>query len=175
MDPGAGRRRADARPSLRRSPLPTPPPPTATNAEAQPSIPAFPCSTAGVNLRRLIAPRKSPRGGKGLASLGERRHLMSVAARLTRGHPFTEAGAIGSVGAMVALMFMSSTLLTPLYSIYRETFHFSKVVLTLIYSAYVVGNLSALLFFGRLSDQVGRRPVTLSAIGLAVVATVLFL
>ena len=100
---------------------------------------------------------------------------MSVAARLTRGHPFTEAGAIGSVGAMVALMFMSSTLLTPLYSIYRETFHFSKVVLTLIYSAYVVGNLSALLFFGRLSDQIGRRPVTLSAIGLALVATLLFL
>jgi MFS family permease len=100
---------------------------------------------------------------------------MSVAARFTREHPLTEAAAIGSVGGMVALMFMGSTLLTPLYSIYREAFHFSRLVLTLIYSAYVVGNLSALLFFGRVSDQVGRRPVTLSAIVLALVATMLFL
>src|SRR4051812_34081888 len=100
---------------------------------------------------------------------------MAVVARLTRERPFTGAAAIGSVAAMVALMFMASTLLTPLYSIYRETFHFSRVVLTLIYSAYVVGNLSALLFFGRVSDQMGRRPVTLTAIGLAVVATALFL
>jgi MFS family permease len=92
-----------------------------------------------------------------------------------RERPFTNAAAIGSVAAMVALMFMGSTLLTPLYSLYRETFHFSRVVLTLIYSAYVVGNLAALLFFGRLSDQVGRRPVALGAMALALVATVLFL
>lgn len=100
---------------------------------------------------------------------------MAVAPRLTRLHPLTSAAAIGSIGAMIALMFMGSTLLTPLYSIYRETFHFSRVVLTLIYSAYVVGNLGALLYFGRLSDQIGRRPVTLGAIALAALATVLFL
>ncbi len=100
---------------------------------------------------------------------------MAVSVRLTRERPFTSSAAIGSVGAMVALMFMSSTLLTPLYSIYRETFHFSQVLLTLIYSAYVVGNLGALLFFGRVSDQIGRRPVTLGAIALAALATGLFL
>jgi MFS family permease len=92
-----------------------------------------------------------------------------------RERPFTNAAAIGSVAAMVALMFMGSTLLTPLYSIYRETFHFSRVVLTLIYSAYVVGNLAALLFFGRVSDQIGRRPIALGAMALALVATALFL
>lgn len=100
---------------------------------------------------------------------------MATAARLSPARPLTSAIAIGSVAAMVAFMFMGSTLLTPLYSIYRETFHFSKVVLTLIYATYVVGNLGALLIFGRLSDQIGRRPVTLSAIALAVLATVLFL
>ncbi len=100
---------------------------------------------------------------------------MAMAARLTRARPLTSTAAISSVAAMIALMFMGSTLLTPLYSIYRETFHFSKLVLTLIYSAYVIGNLGALLFFGRLSDQIGRRPVTLGAIVLAVLATVLFL
>ena len=50
-----------------------------------------------------------------------------------------------------------STLLTPLYVIYRQKFGFSGVTLTLIYAAYVVGNLGALLLFGRVSDQVGRR------------------
>jgi len=82
---------------------------------------------------------------------------------------------VAAVAAMVGVMFMSSTLLTPLYSMYRESFHFSPVVLTLVYSAYVVGNLGALLFFGRLSDQIGRRPVSLGACLLAVVATILFL
>jgi MFS family permease len=75
---------------------------------------------------------------------------------------------------MVGVMFMGSTLLTPLYSMYRESFHFSPFVLTLLYSAYVVGNLGALLFFGRLSDQIGRRPVALGACLLALLATTLF-
>src|SRR4051794_30172874 len=109
-----------------------------------------------------------------------RRGWLAFPARRSRGmpkreRPFTNAAAIGSVAAMVALMFMGSTLLTPLYSIYRETFHFSRVVLTLIYSAYVLGNLGALLFFGRVSDQIGRRPIALGAMALALVATVLFL
>jgi len=94
---------------------------------------------------------------------------------LTRESPFTKAKGIGSVAALVALMFMGSTLLTPLYSMYRQAFHFSPVVLTLIYAAYVVGNLGALLVFGRLSDQIGRRPVSLLAVALGLVATVLFL
>lgn len=100
---------------------------------------------------------------------------MTTAARLTSERPFAEARGIGSVAAMIALMFMGSTLLTPLYSMYRQSFHFSAIVLTLIYSAYVVGNLGALLVFGRLSDQIGRRPVTLLAVALALLATVLFL
>ena len=99
---------------------------------------------------------------------------MAVSARLTRGLPFTSAAKVAFVGSMVAVMFMSSTLLTPLYSMYRERFDFSRIVLTLVYSAYVVGNLGALLFFGRVSDQKGRRPVTLGAIALALLATILF-
>src|SRR5207253_3139404 len=61
-----------------------------------------------------------------------------------------------------------------LYPIYREAFGFSEVTLTLVYSVYVVGNLSALLFLGRLSDQIGRRRVALSAIALAAVSALLF-
>lgn len=76
---------------------------------------------------------------------------------------------------MVAIMFMGSTVVTPLYGLYRQDFGFSGVVLTLIYSVYVVGNLIALLLFGRLSDQLGRRPVAAAALGFAVLATILFL
>ena len=72
-------------------------------------------------------------------------------------------------------MFMGSTLLTPLYVIYQRAFGFTEITLTLVYAVYVVGNLAALFFFGRLSDQVGRRRVNLSAILLGATATLLFL
>ena len=76
---------------------------------------------------------------------------------------------------MVGIMFMGSTVVTPLYGLYRQDFGFSGVVLTLIYSIYVVGNLIALLLFGRLSDQIGRRPVAALALIFAGLATILFL
>lgn len=69
---------------------------------------------------------------------------------------------------------MGSTLVTPLYPLYEQRFGFSKITLTLIYATYVVGNLLALVFFGRLSDQLGRRKVALPAIGLAMGSSLLF-
>jgi predicted MFS family arabinose efflux permease len=77
--------------------------------------------------------------------------------------------------ALIGLMFMASTLVSPLYVLYQRTFGFSDFVLTLVYSAYVVGNLLALLFFGRLSDQLGRRPAAWLAIGVAAASTLFFL
>jgi predicted MFS family arabinose efflux permease len=70
---------------------------------------------------------------------------------------------------------MGSTLLTPLYLPYRRAFGFSEITLTLIYAVYVVGNIGALFFFGRLSDQIGRRRTSLPAIVLAGIATLIFL
>src|SRR5262249_28352684 len=58
--------------------------------------------------------------------------------------------------------------------IYRSSFDFGKLTLTLIYAIYVLGNLAALLVFGRLSDQIGRRMVTLPAIGIGVLSVVTF-
>jgi MFS family permease len=72
-------------------------------------------------------------------------------------------------------MFMGSTLLTPLYPLYRREFGFSEVTLTLVYAAYVVGNLVALFFLGRVSDQMGRRRTGLPAIALGGLATLIFL
>lgn len=71
-------------------------------------------------------------------------------------------------------MFMGSTMVTPLYVLFQAAFGFSGVMLTLIYSAYVLGNVAALFLVGRLSDQIGRKRVLLPAIGLAAGATLLF-
>jgi MFS family permease len=84
-----------------------------------------------------------------------------------------DAGAF-SAATLVGVMFMGSTLLTPLYALYRREFGFSIVVLTLLYSVYVVGNLCALLFLGGLSDQIGRRKVALGSIAVAGLSTVMF-
>jgi len=44
-------------------------------------------------------------------------------------------------------------------------------VLTLIYAAYVIGNLVSLFFFGGVSDRAGRRRIVLRAMGLAALST----
>ena len=78
-------------------------------------------------------------------------------------------------GAVVAVLFMGSTLLTPLYDLYRQTYGFSAVTLVLLYAVYVIGNLTALLLLGRLSDQLGRKPIALAGVGLAAVSALFFL
>jgi MFS family permease len=52
---------------------------------------------------------------------------------------------------------------------------FSQLTLTLIYAAYVIGNLAALLFVGRASDRLGRRVTALPAIGILILAALVFL
>jgi MFS family permease len=71
-------------------------------------------------------------------------------------------------------LYTLSTLPTPLYVIYRETFGFSQITLTLVYATYVLGTVGCMLFLGRLSDQIGRRPVVLSSFGLGIIAAVVF-
>jgi len=68
-----------------------------------------------------------------------------------------------------------STVPTPLYELYRERLGFSGVTLTLIYAVYVVGSLTAMVFLGRLSDQIVRRPVVLVSLGAGMIAALLFL
>ena len=79
---------------------------------------------------------------------------------------FGRTATIAVVAAMIGVLFAGSTVVTPLYVIYKQQFGFSQISLTLIYAVYVAGNLAALLWFGRLSDQIGRRQVALVAMGL---------
>ena len=76
-----------------------------------------------------------------------------------------------AVGSMIAVMFMGSTIVTPLYSLYAKQFGFSAIMLTLIYAAYVIGNLVSLFFFGGVSDRAGRKRIVLRALAMAALST----
>jgi len=86
-------------------------------------------------------------------------------------------GTIGicAVAAMIGVLFAGSTVVTQLYVVYKQQFGFSQITLTLIYAAYVLGNLAALLLFGRLSDEIGRRRTAMIAMAIAIVSAVVFL
>jgi MFS family permease len=77
--------------------------------------------------------------------------------------------------ALVGLALFASGVPSPLYGVYRQLWGFSPVVLTLIYATYAFGVLTTLILAGRLSDDVGRRPVLLVALGTLMVATALFI
>jgi MFS family permease len=63
---------------------------------------------------------------------------------------------------------------TPLYQQYQESFGLTPFMLTVIFAAYVVSLLAALLTVGSLSDYIGRRPAILAALALNIVAMVMF-
>jgi len=79
------------------------------------------------------------------------------------------------VAGIVSLALFASATPTPLYADYAADWGFSTPVLTAVYAVYAIGVLSTLLLIGRLSDQVGRRPVLLGALGALLVAIVLFM
>jgi MFS family permease len=75
--------------------------------------------------------------------------------------------------AFVILLF-GVTLPTPLYVVYQERWGFSAGVLTAVFAIYVIGVLTALLVFGRASDQVGRKAALFAALSIAMASTILF-
>src|SRR4051812_48288815 len=83
--------------------------------------------------------------------------------------------AFGLVAAIIGLALFASGTPSPLYGTYRELWGFSPVVLTLVYATYAFGVLVTLIVAGRISDEVGRRPVLLTALGTLMGATVLFM
>jgi MFS family permease len=80
-----------------------------------------------------------------------------------------------AVAVGLAVIYLLSTLPTPLYVIYQKQFGFSQITLTLVYAAYVIGTVLTMLFLGTLSDQIGRKKVVLASLGLAAGAAVVFL
>ena len=83
--------------------------------------------------------------------------------------------AYGLVTAVIGLALFASITPSPLYGTYRELWGFSPLVLTLVYGVYAFGVLTTLLLAGRVSDDVGRRPVLLASLGTLMVTTLLFM
>jgi MFS family permease len=79
------------------------------------------------------------------------------------------------VAAILVLFLAASSAPSPLYAVYQQQWQFTAWVLTVVFALYVVGLLGSLLVVGALSDHLGRRPVLAAAIGLEMVALVLFL
>lgn len=70
---------------------------------------------------------------------------------------------------------LGTTLPTPLYALYTRKFGFSELIITVIFATYAVGVIAALLAFGSLSDQIGRRPVLVLGLGFSALSAVGFL
>ncbi len=79
------------------------------------------------------------------------------------------------VAAVIGLCLFASVVPSPLYHAYAVRWHFSPLTLTLIFATYAFGVLAALLLAGRVSDQVGRRPVLLAALAGLMASSVLFI
>ncbi|MEA2145369.1 MAG: hypothetical protein QOG59_956, partial [Solirubrobacteraceae bacterium] len=68
-----------------------------------------------------------------------------------------------------------TTLPTPLYVLYRARFGFSEFMVTVIFATYAAGVIAALVLFGRLSDDIGRRRALVPGIALSALSAVAFL
>jgi hypothetical protein len=80
------------------------------------------------------------------------------------------------VAAIAAMTFSASGAApTPLYSHYQESFGLTPFMVTIIFAAYVLSLLAALLTVGSLSDYIGRRPAILVALVLNIAAMVMFM
>ncbi|GAB3675227.1 MFS transporter [Salinisphaera aquimarina] len=79
----------------------------------------------------------------------------------------------------VALTFvvtmMGTTLPTPLYPIYQQNLGFSQLIITVIFAAYAVGVIGALVVAGSWSDQIGRRPMLAAGLVFSAASAVVFL
>src|SRR5882762_8837656 len=84
---------------------------------------------------------------------------------------------VTTVTAVAAAITFSATgaAPTPLYYEYQQHFGLTPFMITMIFAAYVLCLLLALLTVGSLSDYIGRRPTILAALALNVLAMILFM
>jgi MFS family permease len=66
--------------------------------------------------------------------------------------------------ASITLSFLAgSSVPSPLYPLYQSLWGLSPVMITVVFGVYALAVLTGLLFAGRLSDHIGRRPVLIAA------------
>ncbi|MDN3028533.1 MFS transporter [Streptomyces sp. S.PB5] len=81
--------------------------------------------------------------------------------------------------SLIAFAFLTamafSTVPTPLYPLYMARDGFSTFTVTIVFAVYAVGVMISLVLAGHVSDWVGRKKILLPAIGLELLAALLFL
>jgi MFS family permease len=88
--------------------------------------------------------------------------------------PARRRGYALAAGVLVVMM-LGGTLPIPLYVLYEQQMGFGPLGVTVVFAAYVLGTLSALVALGDLSDHIGRRKVLAIAVACAAASTALFL
>jgi MFS family permease len=99
----------------------------------------------------------------------------SAAVRVVRPPRVGRRLASVTVAYAFVVTMLATTLPSPLYELYRHQFGFSELIVTVIFAIYGFGVLVALLVFGRLSDEVGRRSVLLGGIAVSAAGMAVFL
>ncbi|WP_433236611.1 MFS transporter [Actinomadura nitritigenes] len=66
--------------------------------------------------------------------------------------------------SILAALLAASSAPTPLYSLYQDQWGLTALTITVVFSAYSLALLAALLTVGALSDHLGRRPVLMGAL-----------
>lgn len=74
----------------------------------------------------------------------------------------------------VTAVFVLSNIATPLYVLWQQDIGFSKGTLTVVFAFYIVGLIGSLLVSGVVSDRLGRKPVLLPALVLALASCLIF-
>ena len=89
--------------------------------------------------------------------------------------PVRGAAAFWILAVLFLMLFVASAAASPLYPVYQVKFHFSAATLTAIFAVYVLVLLVTLLFFGSVSDYLGRLPMIITALVFSVAGCVVFL
>ncbi|WP_240373963.1 MFS transporter [Bacillus piscicola] len=80
----------------------------------------------------------------------------------------------GVAYAFIVVM-LGTTLPTPLYPVYANTYSLSPLMITIIYAFYAIGVIAALLLFGHLSDRMGRRYILIPGVLASALSSLVFL
>lgn len=87
---------------------------------------------------------------------------------------FGRTQALWLQGLILLSFLAASSVPSPLYALYRASWGFSALTLTVVFASYALAMLAALVVFGALSDHRGRREVVIASLVLEIGAVLLF-
>ena len=99
----------------------------------------------------------------------------SGAGKQSRHRTLPRAAAFWTMAVLFLMLFFASAAASPLYRVYQIQFRFSAATLTAVFAVYVLVLLVTLLFFGSVSDYLGRLPVIITALVFSAAACAVFL